>query len=179
MPGGTAVMKAIELSLLTRRIACGCWLVLAVLFGAATQAGDMKPFDRDSYVQVEQAYTGLPLLVAIWSLDCPPCMKELEMFGRLKREFPGFNLVLISTDGTEAAEEARILLSSFDLSSADAWIFASERVEQLRYSIDPQWYGELPRSYLYHEGERRGHSGLIDESRLRAWLVSAVGDEVH
>jgi thiol-disulfide isomerase/thioredoxin len=142
---------------------------------AAALSAFQRPFGRDSYAQIEQAYAGLPLMVAIWSLECPPCMKELEMLGELKLKYPGFNLVLINTDGLEAVVEAEALLSSFGLSSADAWIYASDQPEQLRFSIDPQWYGELPRSYVYHDGQRQGSSGLIDKMRLQEWLSSAVG----
>lgn len=112
------------------------------------------------------------MLVTIWSLDCPPCMKELDLLGRMKEKHPGFKLVLINSDGIEAAQEAEERLSSFGLPLNDSWIFASEQVERLRFSIDPQWYGELPRSYVYDKGERAGYSGLIDETWLQGWLES-------
>lgn len=112
------------------------------------------------------------MLVTIWSLDCPPCMKELDLLGRMKEKYPGFKLVLINSDGLGTAQEAEALLSSFGLALNDSWIFASDEVERLRYSIDPQWYGELPRSYIYDKGERTGHSGLIDEAWLHGWLES-------
>lgn len=169
MPAGTPVMKAIELSKLTRAFVARYWLAPLMLL-CASQATAMRPLEEHSYAQIEQAYAGLPLLVAVWSLDCPPCRKELDMLGRLKQEYSGFNLVLINTDGVELASEAEALLSTFDLSSAEAWIFATDQLERLRYSIDPQWYGELPRSYLYYRGERQGYSGLIDELQLREWL---------
>lgn len=134
----------------------------------------MQSFDNDSYARIEQSYTGLPFLVALWSLDCPPCMRELEMLGRVHQEHPDFKLVLINTDGVEARDDAKSLLASFRLNSADSWIFASEQTEKLRFSIDPQWYGELPRSYLFQNGIRQGHSGPIDETRLRDWLDSML-----
>lgn len=160
------------MSPLTRGRTARRWIALAILVGTLAQAAAMTPFDEGSFVQIEQANKGKPMLVAIWSLDCPPCMKELELLGRLKEKYPGFNLVLISTDGIEATEEAEALLNAFGLPLGDSWIFASEQIERLRFSIDPQWYGELPRSYLYDKGERAGHSGLIDQALLQGWLES-------
>ncbi len=173
MPVGTPQMKAIVLSRFTRSSFCS-WLglpvVLTVVFAIAAHSAVLKPFSQQSYAQIEHAYAGLPALVVIWSLDCPPCMEELDLLGKLKQEYPEFNLILINTDGMDAQKEVGVLLASFNLSFVDSWIFASEQVERLRFSIDPQWYGELPRSYLYNGVMRLSHSGLIDEVWLRGWL---------
>ena len=162
------------MSRFTRALTARFWLVLALLFSAAAYPSDMQALGNDSYVRIEQSYAGLPFLVALWSLDCPPCMKELDMLSRVHQEYPNFKIVLINTDGLDANDDAESLLASFRLNSADTWIFASEETEKLRFSVDPQWYGELPRSYLYRDNERRGHSGLIDETLLRDWLDSVL-----
>lgn len=157
-------------SVLTTRFS----LALALLLSSAAYPADLKPLGDHSYAQIENSYAKLPFLVALWSLECPPCMKELEVLGRAHREYPDFKIVLINTDGIDTKDDADSLLQSFGLNSADTWIFASEQTEKLRFSIDPQWHGELPRSYLYQKSERQGHSGLMDESQLRAWLESVL-----
>ncbi len=174
MPPGTPVMKATVLSPLTRGCAARALLAVATIVATLAQAAVINSFDESSFAQIEQANAGKPMLVTIWSLDCPPCMKELDLLGRMKEKYPGFKLVLINSDGIEAAQEAEALLSSFGLPLNDSWIFASEQVERLRFSIDPQWYGELPRSYVYDKGVRQGYSGLIDEAWLQSWLQTAL-----
>lgn len=150
------------------------WLALSLLISATAYPAGMQRLENDSYAQIEHAYAGLPFIVTLWSLDCPPCMKELAILSRVHRKYPQFRIVLINTDGIEASEEAEALLAPFELNSANSWIFASEQIEKLRFSIDPQWYGELPRSYLYQNNERWGHSGLIDQTRLWDWLDSVL-----
>ncbi|MFK8049859.1 MAG: TlpA family protein disulfide reductase [Halioglobus sp.] len=165
-------MKAIVLSSSNNLLFTRSWLVLLLLFSAAARPAGMQALGAESYAGIEKTYAGHSFLVALWSLDCPPCMKELEMLERVHRAYPDFKIVLINTDGVEASEEAEALLEQYELNSADTWIFAPEETEKLRFSIDRQWYGELPRSYLYRDNARQSHSGLIDEAQLRNWLDS-------
>lgn len=154
----------------TKALANSSWLALILLFSTAAYPTGMQALGNDSYAHIEQSYAGLPFLVVLWSLDCPPCMKELELLSRVHQTHPEFKIVLINTDGIEVSNEAESLLAPFNLNSTDTWIFASEEVERLRFSIDPHWHGELPRSYLYRDNKRLAHSGLIDQTQLRDWL---------
>lgn len=149
-------------------------LLFACVHTAVLNAAEPKPFYSESLRQIEQSYKGQPFLLSVWSRECTPCMKELEALGELKSEYPDFNLVLVSTDSgsIDALKEADAFLSEFGLSdTADSWVYASDRPEKLRYSIDKNWYGEMPRSYFYDEqGRRQAASGLLSESLLRAWI---------
>lgn len=111
-------------------------------------------------------------MVAVWSIECPPCMKELEILGKLKKEYRDFNLVLICTDNIDRENQVKDLLASFSLSDVDSWIFSADQRERLRYSIDPEWFGEIPRSYRYTEGTRKATSGLLSETELRSWVAN-------
>ena len=43
--------------------------------------------------------------------------------------------------------------------------------ERIRYGVDPEWYGELPRTYFYNnEGNREAHSGILTKKLLSQWL---------
>lgn len=162
------------MSRFTRALTTRLLLALALLLSSAACPAGMQALGNDSYALIENSYAGRPFLVALWSLDCPPCMQELEMLSRVHQEYPDFKIVLINTDGVEANDDAESLLVSFRLDSVDSWIFSSQQTEKLRFSIDPQWYGELPRSYLYRDNKRRGHSGLMDEDQLQDWLDSVL-----
>jgi hypothetical protein len=53
----------------------------------------------------------------------------------------------------------------------ESWIFANDNHQQLRYAVDPRWYGELPRGYFYAaDGSRRAHSGGLTRPQIEAWL---------
>jgi hypothetical protein len=50
------------------------------------------------------------------------------------------------------------------------WQFSESDDERLRYSIDKQWYGELPRTYYYDKAHQiKSLSGSQDEEWLKQW----------
>lgn len=62
-------------------------------------------------------------------------------------------------------------LSPLGLAGVDSWVFDDPIPERLRHAIDPSWYGELPRTYLYDaRHQREAIVGVVGEQRLRAWL---------
>jgi hypothetical protein len=54
----------------------------------------------------------------------------------------------------------------------DIWDDAGDGfVERLRYEIDPQWRGEIPRTMLIaRDGATTVIDGVADLKRVRAWL---------
>jgi iron complex outermembrane receptor protein len=44
-------------------------------------------------------------------------------------------------------------------------------IERLRFSIDPTWHGELPRSYFYAADDSfKAHSGILTEEKLQEFF---------
>lgn len=138
-----------------------CW------FAPPLAAQTLQPFQSGSYQAIVDARSGRPFVLAFWSIDCPPCYKELKMFGELLRSQP-LDLVLVSTDGPGAATQVAEVLARFGLAQAETWLFAAPP-ERLRFEIDRTWYGELPRSYLFAGGQREAISGLLEPATLEAW----------
>ena len=61
------------------------------------------------------------------------------------------------------------------LKDKESWMFADSFVERLRSSIDPNWYGELPRSYYFDSNHRmQSHSGIVSEELLQAWFSRPI-----
>ncbi len=150
-----------------------CGLLSSLLVALPSWAASPKPFLTDSYQGIMTANQQQPLLVVLWSLDCPPCRAEMPELAEFSASHPGIGLVLISVDGVEAAAETAAVLAENDLESASNWIFADPYIEKLRFQIDPSWQGELPRSYLYVPGEQRHRiRGRIDFTRLEEYLLN-------
>lgn len=148
-------------------------LALAWMLSSAASA-EQRSFDVGDLAEIERARAGEPFLVVLWSLDCPPCRGELALLGDLRRRYPELALVLISTDPPEAAATAAEVLSDHGLANVESYVFAARNVERLRYTIDPEWFGELPRTYFYAaDGSRHGVSGALSEERLRGWVERA------
>jgi thiol-disulfide isomerase/thioredoxin len=128
---------------------------------------NIKPFETDSFASLIQRFEGKPFLVSLWSLDCLPCRVELQLLGEMLAENPEFPLLLVSTDDIQLREEALIVLEDYQLDRVESFMFSGSFTERLRYSIDPTWYGELPRSYFYAaDGSRRAHSGVITRAMV-------------
>jgi len=134
---------------------------------AQDSPGNISAFGNSSFAELKTELSGQPFVVSLWSVDCLPCRVELEMLGELKKQNPSFPLVLISTDSIEQREEAIYILEEHALDAIDSWMFADAFVERLRFSIDPSWHGELPRSYFYAKDHSfTAHSGILTREKL-------------
>ena len=133
----------------------------------AAVSDNIKPFGTQTFAELKSRFTGQPFLVSLWSVDCPPCRLELQMLGKVMARNPEFPLLLISTDDIRMREDALYVLEDYQLDHIESFMFADGFVERLRFSIDPAWYGELPRSYFYDaDGSFEGHSGVLTREQL-------------
>lgn len=149
---------------------------LAALFLSAValsaHADNIQNFDTQSFAQIKQQYAGKAFVLSLWSIDCAPCRVELKLLGELKKREPDFPLVVISTDPIENREEAADILDDYGLKDIATWMFADAFVERLRYSVDPTWHGELPRSYFFRADNRiESHSGVLTPEQLEGFLL--------
>jgi len=146
-------------------------ITFSLLFSVVINASNTPAeFKTDSYQKL-LVDKNQPFLMVMWSLDCPPCIKELTMLGSVYKQYPNLNLVLVSTDSMSRTEDINQLLKDSGLSEIDNRVFSDTSVQHLRYAIDPGWYGELPRSYFHTKNNtRRAVSGLLDASQVVSWL---------
>ena len=138
-------------------------------------ADNFQAFTADSFTELKSDFAGQEFLLGLWSVDCPPCLLELKMMGKILELNPGLPFVLVSTDAIDTRDDAIEFLFDFNLHEIKSWMFADSFVEKLRYSIDPSWYGELPRSYFFDESHNmESHSGIMTEKLLRDWFEDQV-----
>lgn len=155
----------------------GWWLPTLLGLLALPALAELKPFAADSLPQILAERQSRPFLLLLWSLDCPPCRQEFARLQQLQGSIDRHNLVLIATDDIQNQEEAQAVLHGFGLEAADNWIFADPMPERLRYRIDPNWFGELPRAYLYTADQQRSaYSGVLSEATLQQWQDTMTPD---
>lgn len=159
--------------LLTRAL-----LMITLLMSGLAQAepvikGSVE-FSKARFEQVKQAKIGQKWLALLWSVDCPPCMKELALVQKLHQKQKNLAVVIINTDTDESSEKERAdIIKHFKLVDLKNFHFTEGQEAQQRYQVDPQWFGELPRSYFIDEkGSFHGKSGLIAEKLLTQWLLT-------
>ncbi|MFT6906685.1 MAG: thiol-disulfide isomerase/thioredoxin [Oleiphilaceae bacterium] len=132
----------------------------------------LKPFNKNSLGQIIAARQDQAFIMVLWSIDCPPCLKELEHFQVLKAQFTDTNFLLISTDSPDNSAAIVQVLVDNKLQNIESWVFSDSLPERLRYKIDPNWYGELPRTYFYEANHTRmAHSGMLTKAQLQQWLT--------
>lgn len=147
-------------------------MVAVLVFASSARAGEPVPFTADSLANIKAQYAGRPFILSLWSVrECAYCITELTLLGKLAKTHKRLPLVLVATDPPEHAPAMQKTLAQLGLAAVDSWVFDDAIPERLRHAIDPSWYGELPRTYLYDAGHRRETVvGVLSEQRLRAWL---------
>lgn len=141
-------------------------IVLTVISLAASAEINLNPFVSGSFTQILKQYQNKTFALIFWSVDCPSCYKELEMLSDVTNN-NDLNIVLVSTDIEADVNEVQQVLGKYHLEKVQLWLFRGESDEQLRYEIDSRWYGELPRSYIYHGLEKKQVlSGVLSKEKL-------------
>ncbi|MDX9740659.1 MAG: TlpA family protein disulfide reductase [Gammaproteobacteria bacterium] len=161
---------------LIRAALLACALAPAGAVSAAGTDLEPQPFVRGSQQAIVAAHVGMPFMLALWSLDCTYCRHDLAMLGRLQQDHPQLRLVMVATDPPARRGEIAPALAELGV-EGESWLFADAYAERLRYEVDAEWLGELPRTYFYDDrGERIGISGSLDEEAVREWIVGAYGE---
>lgn len=112
---------------------------------------------------VDPAQYQQPTLLALWSLECAYCKKNLAQFAELQRQHPSLQLITLAAEPVdsghgEALEKLAIPGRHF--------AYGNQAPEALAFAIDPNWRGELPRTLLFDgKGGRQALSGVIAPQR--------------
>lgn len=146
--------------------------LLCLLLPQLVLAASPSPFVSGSMAEIKAAQADKPMIVSFWSIDCPPCYKELAMWRELSERLPTLNLVLVSTDEIDVEQEVVEVLQKTGVAHLQSWQFADSHTHKLRYEIDKSWYGELPRTYFHSpDGQVGAVSGLVEQARIEQWLA--------
>ncbi|RLA01878.1 MAG: hypothetical protein DRQ47_07515 [Gammaproteobacteria bacterium] len=134
----------------------------------------LEPFNSNVFTQIKEENLGKRWLLVLWSVDCPPCFKELALLQKLRSEKQLLPIVIINVDDNDEVAGQRVeLLKRFQLNELPNYYFQDGEGDKQRYNIDSQWYGELPRSYFVEaNGTFHGKSGLMSEQVLTKWLLN-------
>lgn len=150
---------------------------LSLILAPVAHSSEPLPFVKGTFAQVLQAHAGQPMIVHLWGLSCGPCLSELPEWGQLAKRQPDVKIVLINADRPDIQSNKRIdaTLAKAGLSSAASYAFADRFEDRLRFEIDTQWQGELPRTILVSaDGKITTLAGVADMAAVRAWIDAAA-----
>jgi thiol-disulfide isomerase/thioredoxin len=139
---------------------------------SAAAGPELRAFVRGRWQAILEAHRGQPTIVHFWGVTCGPCRLEMPQWGRLLREHPGLLLVVIDADPVPNAPDAvSAVLTETGLAGAESWMFADGFLERLRYEVDREWHGEIPRTMLIaRDGTISTIEGSANMEAVRAWL---------
>jgi thiol-disulfide isomerase/thioredoxin len=149
-------------------------LLSCLLIGSFSFADSLtlQSWGSNSLEALKNRYQYQPFLLVFWSLECPSCYKEFEALSHWKKKHPDSHLVIVSTDANNTRDDAIGVIKEYELDDADTWIFSHEPSPKLRNDIDPNWFGELPRSYFFNRQHQAfAHSGALTPSQLEQWQI--------
>ena len=156
---------------LTQTLLFGFAALLIVVVNSTSHADSFRPFTAETFSTIKEEFEGTEFLLGLWSVDCPPCLVELQMMGDILEANPDLPFVLVSTDSIENRDTAYEFLEDFGLQDFPSYMFADSFTERLRFSIDPAWFGELPRSYFFDsQHAMQSHSGIMTHELLQEWF---------
>jgi hypothetical protein len=139
-------------------------LAVATAHAGGAPADRVAFFESASAPQLAASQKGKPFVLVVWSLDCIYCKRNFEAIGKLRARHPDLRVVTLAMDSPDALPQVQQLLQRVRL-TRNAWVFGNEPQERLRYAVDPDWMGEMPRTYFYRpDGQRQGVSGVISDA---------------
>ena len=127
--------------------------------------------DETSLMRHVLSHKGKVVVVNMWATWCSPCRKEMPALIAFEKKHAaaGVKLLLVSADEPEDEAKARQFLDNV---RAPIPRYLKQAVDDQRFinSIDPEWSGALPATFVYdRSGKRfRSFSGEIDIRELAA-----------
>jgi thiol-disulfide isomerase/thioredoxin len=145
--------------------------VALLLAAAGVTAAELRDFDATTPEKIAVAHAGKPYVLVLWSIHCEPCRAEMSQWPVLHRRYPGVDFVLVATDPPKERRQIAKVLSRYDMRGLQTFAYSDEFEDRVRYAVDRNWRGELPRTYLYDSGHRvQARSGLAERGWIEPWL---------
>lgn len=156
---------------LTRWLQYLC-LSLFITVAAHAETPELHAFVPGSYQQLASQNAKHPWVLIVWSITCPSCIKDMTLISELHKKYPELKLILLAADDLSATQQVQAILTKYGLNQLENWVYADDNTQKLSYEIDPNWYGELPRTYFYTRTQQRtGVSGVIKHDDFDAMFA--------
>ncbi len=148
-------------------------LVGLLSLSPAAQASPPRALTLETWPQLQASLQDKPAIVHFWSVTCAICMAELPEWGAFAARNPDLRIVFVNWDREPDAARMATMLAKAKLSQVESWMIAEDFEEKLRFAIDREWMGEMPRTRLVAaDGSVTSFSGAADFAKLTDWLAT-------
>ncbi|MCK9619765.1 MAG: hypothetical protein M0R47_04435 [Methylobacter sp.] len=143
-------------------------------FNIPAQA-DPSAFTSGSYQQILAANANQPFMLVVWSINCPSCLKDMELLSNIHKNRPDLKMIMLAADEPGSTEQIQQILAKNQLTDIESWAYADDNTQKLQFEIDPKWYGELPRTYFFDKAHQRtGVSGVLSKEDYDAMFAKIL-----
>jgi thiol-disulfide isomerase/thioredoxin len=146
-------------------------ITFAVMLSSAhAQESTLKPYQKGNWGAIIGSADGAPLAVHFWGVTCPPCVKEMPLWGKFLSSDKTAKAVFIQVDDVDP-KLIQKMLDQAKLGNANNYYVASSFDERLRYEIDPKWRGETPVTiFIDKNGNKKMTVGSVNFQEVKKWF---------
>ena len=128
------------------------FLLLTSLLASTAQASDFIALDRHTARRMTEAESHRQPTIS-------HCKKNLQLLADLRKANKRLQVITIAAE-SESTELAP-MLNRYAI-AGPRYAYGSDSPEAIAYAIDPNWAGELPRTFLFDgKGKKEKISGVI------------------
>ncbi|MEQ1636502.1 MAG: hypothetical protein ABL903_07405 [Methylococcales bacterium] len=150
-------------------------LLVAFSTSIAADQNHLNAFVSGSYQQILTKHAEKPFVLVIWSTTCPSCVKDMTLLSAMHKSWPTLAIVLLSTDDIAESKQVQAILTKYELTGLESWVYAGDNTQKLNFEIDPDWYAELPRTYFFDAAHgRQGISGVLSQKEYEALFAKIL-----
>lgn len=136
-------------------LACG-WALSANAASIRVNDKQIAEFPKDRSVVV----------MNFWATWCEPCVEEIPIFVKLHKQYPDVEFVGISMDELSMEQNVQEFAEKHSMKYRIV-LRDGQDFESMVNSIDPDWMGGLPATFVFRDGKRVfSKAGPIKEKEL-------------
>lgn len=112
------------------------------------------------------------VVLNFWATWCQPCVEEIPLFIKLQQQHPEINVVGISMDESNQLSAVETFAQKHGMNYHVA-LRDGDDFEKMVNSIDPQWIGALPATFVFKNGTRvYSKTGLVNQKELEQAITN-------
>jgi thiol-disulfide isomerase/thioredoxin len=137
---------------------------IAIFIFACSSSGKIQKIDDSGITSLTSQEK--VVVLNFWATWCQPCVEEIPIFIRLQQQHPEIDVVGISMDEPDQTGAVEAFVRKHEM-NYKVVLREGENFETMVNSIDPEWMGALPATFVFKDGKRTfSKAGLISEQEL-------------
>lgn len=141
------------------------WVIILVLSLGCASTRSVEHVDDNQIARLPHG-RGWVQIVNFWATWCEPCVEEIPILIRVQQKFKGVEVIGVSMDEPESEAAVKSFIATHKIPYRIV-LRQGQDFEKMVNSIDPNWIGALPATFIFKNGKRvYSMVGLLNEEEL-------------